>query len=339
VKFLSEVTKQVRSRRNIALMMVLVACFVGYPVFVYALTPSDHIRVTARAAQKLGFARGSIENLVRGAVMPDFDNYDNPAAHAQTPNDELGRPTQTAAEAAKKCEEYFTERGRQFRLALRQKHTPAALYTLGYAMHSLEDASAHQGMNNVDHAVLNLQGSSPDKDAQNILRAEKWSEDLFNAVHANLSDEEWRQLQTSPSVSSDDEWFVAASRSTVTSEFTQAQRDEIGWDTVATSPNHPEVGLTGLARIAWFYSHFYESGDLYSGQLNPLAAEQQRARGDGEFHPQSLPEDFRVRWAHSEQELEEVKERLIKCFVTGANMASNSSVEPNPPTGLTASVQ
>jgi LDH2 family malate/lactate/ureidoglycolate dehydrogenase len=57
-----------------------------------ALSSSGHAVVTIEKAEKIGFSAAAVEVMVRGTEAPDFYAWTNPAAHAQTANDDHGKP-------------------------------------------------------------------------------------------------------------------------------------------------------------------------------------------------------------------------------------------------------
>jgi hypothetical protein len=162
-----------------------------------ALTSSGHEQVTGRLAEKLGFSSAAVEVLQRGAVWPDFSDWDNPAAHAQTPNEDDGKPTRTEFQAEMECGSYLWLTGVSMHDELRKGHVAVALFILGVGLHTIQDFAAHQGMTNTEHSYLSYDIKpplNPDVNEHNIDNAQKFTEDFLSSVHKALGEDKWNAL-------------------------------------------------------------------------------------------------------------------------------------------------
>jgi hypothetical protein len=164
-----------------------------------ALSSADHASVTIDKAESAGFSAAAAEVLARGAEIPDFTAFRNPAAHAQTANGDDGKPTQTREQAEQACEAYLYDLASEFDTALKAGHGGSALLYLGAALHAIQDFASHQGMTNAEHSYLSYDANprvNPDMDSQNIDLAKQYTTEFLSAVHQVLGDERWKQLTT-----------------------------------------------------------------------------------------------------------------------------------------------
>ncbi len=278
--------------KQVIAALALALSLAGYSVPAKALQKDGHEQKTKEAAQKLGFSPAAIAILMRGAAMPDFDNYDSAAAHAQTANDEKGKPTETKEQAEANSVQYLRDKSGKFREQLQAGHIEAALYVLGYSIHTIQDFAAHQGMSNAEHALLSYaQINNPDNDPENIEKAEKWTEDFLSQVHTICDTKTWNQLVTYQPPP-DDQWTINQSGPTSV-RTPQVPKVETAYEKEATSPNRPDVDAN-IRQLGGYY------WDYYYGSYN------------GEWRP-----EYRIRWAEREAEKESVKNSLIQAFTDG----------------------
>jgi hypothetical protein len=147
-------------------------------------------------------------------------DWDTAAAHAQTPNNSEGVPTQSAAQAEKESVHYLEQKAREFRTELEAGHTGNALYVLGYALHTIQDLASHEGRTNYEHSWLafgtpagdlrppadvspntTLRGvpprpdRNPDASFENVDRAKRWTTDFLTTVQRNIHPCAWERLK------------------------------------------------------------------------------------------------------------------------------------------------
>jgi hypothetical protein len=150
-----------------------------------------HKELTEEAAKGAGFSKKAVDILMRGSVDPDRLDWNTPEAHSQTANDENGMPTQSAEEAQAAFLNYLRMKAEQTRMMLSADKPGDALYRIAYALHAIQDLSAHEGMTNAEHAAAE---DNPDYDAEKYQRAERWTVEFFDKVRAALGDD-WDRLR------------------------------------------------------------------------------------------------------------------------------------------------
>ena len=277
--------------------------FFGYSASILALEGEFHRIETMQAAQKFGFSRSAAEVLARGAVMSDLDNYDNAAAHAQTNNDADGKPTETKEQAKTNSIKYLEMKAMKFKEQLLAGRLETALYALGYSIHTIQDITVHRGMTNAEHSLLvYAEGINPDMDSVDIAKAEVWTEDFLTRVRAALGEDKWKQLIAF--FSWEETYTIHQSGSSTVEGVVAIDAVEAGYERDATSPNHPDITLRCLGKyyFDYYYSHF-----------------------NGMWRP-----EYRTRWAERREELEIIKDNLIKSFTD----ALEQQGAPNSPTNL-----
>jgi len=60
---------------------------------VWALQSKDHRTISAEAAGSFGFSPEAVQLIGQAATEPDIYDWNTAAAHAQTPNDQSGKPS------------------------------------------------------------------------------------------------------------------------------------------------------------------------------------------------------------------------------------------------------
>jgi len=260
-----------------------------------------------QAAQGVGFCDSAARVMARGAVAPDSDNYDDAAAHAQTANDDTGKPTETKEQAEENSKVYLKEKAAKFLEQLNKRHFEAALYALGYSIHTIQDFAAHKGMTNAEHSILSydytgisLATRNPDDEPDNIAKAETWTVDFLVAVQGALGAENWRQLTSSCQFEVDESPpGTIKGVMSITPEGAEYEKQ-------ATSPNHPDKSWISLGEAGYYFDYYYGH---FSGNFRP---------------------EYVIRWAVKSEDLETVKNDLIRSFTDGL------SPSPSPPANVSA---
>jgi hypothetical protein len=93
---------------------------------------------------------------------PDFFAWGTAAAHAQTPHDDLGRPTLSTEAAMEAFISWVVEHTQAAKRACGAGKARLALHELGMALHAVEDLAAHDGRTNAEHAWNAALGEDPD---------------------------------------------------------------------------------------------------------------------------------------------------------------------------------
>lgn len=140
-----------------------------------------HYEVTENAARRLRvndaavFSSDAASLLADASQDPDIFAWENLAAHAQTPVDREGLPTDV--ESAQQAFIGFVDAAVTKAVAACEKRSTDgvrdALYWLGYASHALEDLGPHLGRTNPEHAYnAYVEKQSPDVAPDSIALAE-----------------------------------------------------------------------------------------------------------------------------------------------------------------------
>ena len=204
---------------KIALFVISLLILSGFTSRAWALQSKDHRSISADAATSSGFSPQAVKLIAQAATEPDQYDWDTAAAHAQTPNDDSGRPTLSAQIAEQQTEAYLRSQAAALRRELNQNNVGNALYILGYALHTIQDYAAHLGMTNAEHAFLAVTtretpqdqrytvhesaptphlvrgGLNPDLQPQSIERAREWTREFFIAARESLGPCDWEKLK------------------------------------------------------------------------------------------------------------------------------------------------
>lgn len=188
--------------RNVAVSLLCVAFVIQIGLSsgkCIALSSEGHQEVTQKVAGQLLFSPVAIDVLTRGAVAPDFDNWNEPAAHAQTANDDHGKPTQTAEEGQLASMQYLQVVAGEFKKLLNDGDYGGALYLLGVGLHTIQDFAAHKGMTNTEHSYLAFgvnPSMNPDYDLQARDDAWQYTLEFLQQVQSAIGNDKWKSLQT-----------------------------------------------------------------------------------------------------------------------------------------------
>lgn len=109
-----------------------------------------HLELTGEALNAMGFSEYAVSVASDAAQDPDFYEWYNPAAHAQTDCDlRTGATNQTRADAISAYLAWIGKGKQRFLTANNDAH---ALFFLGYLLHGVQDLASHQGLTNSQHA-------------------------------------------------------------------------------------------------------------------------------------------------------------------------------------------
>lgn len=166
------------------------------PARTWALQSKEHRTISAEVAGTFGFSPEAVQLMGQAATEPDLYDWNTAAAHAQTPNDESGKPSMTARAAEQQSEAYLRSQALSMRRELNANNVGNALYILGYALHTIQDYAAHLGMTDADHAFLaNWKGHNPDLQPKSIELAREWTSEFFMAARDSLGPCDWEKLR------------------------------------------------------------------------------------------------------------------------------------------------
>lgn len=157
---------------------------------------TGHADVTREAAEQFGFSPAATSILGDAAQDPDFFEWSNPAAHAQTPDevDDLHDPgsRQVLIQRAQRAFQDWGRRTFERTLARADDEPRVALYWLGYLLHGIEDLAPHAGRTHGEHAS----GSpGPDHDPAAIALASSYAYQALRAAADGLGPERFDRLR------------------------------------------------------------------------------------------------------------------------------------------------
>jgi hypothetical protein len=107
------------------------------------------MELTSRALSEFKFSEDAISIASDAAQDPDFYEWYNPAAHAQTDCDLKTGATKDAANAVSAYLDWCVDKKKCFVSATNKEE---ALFFLGYLLHGVQDLASHQGVTNSQHA-------------------------------------------------------------------------------------------------------------------------------------------------------------------------------------------
>lgn len=153
-----------------------------------------HYQVTEDLAREFGFSRPAQRLLADAAMDPDYYDWKQAAAHAQTSNDLQGKQSETQEEAKEQLYAWLDDKLDKVQAQLQLGHPREALYWLGYSLHAIEDLASHQGITNAEHSYLSAMGHNPDLQPGVLNRAHDLSKAYLWAVWDKLGDPAWKTL-------------------------------------------------------------------------------------------------------------------------------------------------
>ncbi|MEQ1870905.1 MAG: hypothetical protein ABL961_12880 [Vicinamibacterales bacterium] len=175
-------------RSTVGLVIVLAVCL---GTRVVGLKPSGHRSVTEAVARSSDakFSRRALQIIAAGAKAADKTDWENPAAHAQTRNEErTGLPNQSSEEA---MDDFRGQMQRQIAFvdsAMRGGNYDEALFRLGYIFHGVQDLASHRGITNAYHRQLTRQGQDPDQSQAALAQAQRWTKQMMQALRGRYGD-------------------------------------------------------------------------------------------------------------------------------------------------------
>lgn len=143
-----------------------------------------HYELTSQALKQIGFSEDAISIAADAAQDPDFYEWYNPAAHAQTDCDLKTGATVNDDKAIPEYLKWINDRCQQFKGA---NNDDTALFFLGYLLHGIQDLASHQGVTNSQHAYESYTecvNGAPDCDhlAANLQTARDYSRQVLERL-------------------------------------------------------------------------------------------------------------------------------------------------------------
>lgn len=155
-----------------------------------------HLELTSEALEKFGFSEDAVSMAGDAAQDPDFYEWYNPAAHAQTDCDlKTGATNQNQSAAISAYLQWICKQKKSF---LETKNDEHALFFLGYLLHGVQDLASHQGVTNAQHAyesyIEHQDGDDCDHSAANRNTARQFSDQLLASL-ANLKPDFFKKMK------------------------------------------------------------------------------------------------------------------------------------------------
>jgi hypothetical protein len=136
-----------------------------------------HLEITGEVLRNFGFHENAIDVIGDASQDPDFYDWYNPRAHAQTNNDESGRTTESLEEAEKNYITWISQLTETL-VSVTDHNIRSGLFFLGYILHGIQDLATHKGITNAQHSyVSKLFGRKDDPDhiEENRVKAREYS--------------------------------------------------------------------------------------------------------------------------------------------------------------------
>lgn len=173
--------------------LALAADSLGHARITYTVATAPDVMLEDSLAKVMALA----------AIVPDFVDFRNPAAHCMTKDPlmkdehslamdpaEWQRMLRDSREAAARWREFYLSAAVAAMKEGRRRERAAFL--LGYAMHNVQDFACHGGIPKVLHAWYNSIGQSPDSDRGRLASATTQTESALRDFRARIGDENWR---------------------------------------------------------------------------------------------------------------------------------------------------
>lgn len=164
-------------RLTIMAALALAGAMITLPVWALEWGPDGHDGIVYETAKALGYSEDAAKVLALGSVAPDWFEFSNDAAHAQTPEhveNQWREPTQDEKKAAYEQHRAWVQKyERAAADAVSRGNSEQALFLYGYALHGIMDYATHRGMTAAQHGLLSRRDSDPDKDAKRIQEARR----------------------------------------------------------------------------------------------------------------------------------------------------------------------
>jgi|SRR5471030_379444 len=170
-----------------------------------------HYEITGNGAAAQAVSDGTAWSPAALAILqdasrdPDFYEWSNPLAHAQTENDPgTGLPvSQDIADAPGRFEEWSGKYLTKAAQMCIDKHPQSALYLLGYALHGIQDLVFHEGITNAEHSfrdfVEDEQVDAGEHYDEKMAMAARATQDLLHGFRTRLEQRRpgcWVQMTT-----------------------------------------------------------------------------------------------------------------------------------------------
>lgn len=167
--------------------------------------PNGHPEITFDVARGVSFQLPADVSRVMalGSIAPDYFEFTNPAAHAQSQNPVVAREGQprllskegcrTLRRVAFKESEQWHDHYLYAALAeMKSGHRERAAFLLGYAMHNSADFATHLLMSNLEHATLDDAGKSPDSSPTRLAKAHQLVRRDLEYFRYFVGEDDWR---------------------------------------------------------------------------------------------------------------------------------------------------
>jgi hypothetical protein len=154
-----------------------------------AFMPRDHLAMTNNASVAAGFNEQTANAFASAARAVDYQNFNDEAAHSNA------APGQTPEQAAQTAIDRATQTGNNLATALDNyaanpttANAQAIVQQVGAINHQLQDAYAHQGMTFDQHAAMDAQNNSPDRNPAALAEATNATNQLMQSVAQAMQD-------------------------------------------------------------------------------------------------------------------------------------------------------
>lgn len=124
-----------------------------------------HYDITTEILKSFIFSKDAVSVASDAAQDPDFYEWSNPRAHAQTDNDSQGRTNETSDAAKSQYINWVKLIINKFFSSTLPSYK---LFYLGYVLHGIQDLAAHQGVTNAQHSYESYIYPGIDKDCDHL---------------------------------------------------------------------------------------------------------------------------------------------------------------------------
>ena len=160
-----------------------------------------HYEMTGKAVRELqrrgeqafaNFSGAALAVMQDASQEPDYYAWGLPAAHAQSDNDDHGKPL--SGPWKKQWAQWIAEQFTKAKHAAESERYDESLFWLGYGLHAVQDLAAHRGQTYAEHSYDEQQGSSPDEDPEAARHAIRLSQIALQAFASQLDSSLWEEL-------------------------------------------------------------------------------------------------------------------------------------------------
>ena len=161
---------------------------------------TGHYEVTQEAAERFGFSSAAVDILRDAAQDPDFYEFTLPSAHAQSPDKVSFMPQGpekeiVVQESMGAYKQWVLDIVDKIHRAMQKSDIRIALYWLGYTLHGIQDLGPHGGIPNPEHAALDSQGQSPDKDPNSVQLSRYYTHEFLRHIREVLGKDQFDLLR------------------------------------------------------------------------------------------------------------------------------------------------